>query len=90
MSTQVVHCKQSKYDIYIGRPSKWGNPFFMGIDGTRDEVIQQYREYILSKPELLADVHHLRGKILACWCKPWPCHGDVLAELADGESLCEQ
>jgi len=39
MSAKVVHCRRSKHDTYIGRPSKWGNPFEIGKDGTRDEVI---------------------------------------------------
>jgi hypothetical protein len=47
MKTKVVHCKKESYDIYIGRPSKWGNPFREGEDGTRKEVIDKYRKYIL-------------------------------------------
>ncbi len=81
--TKVVHCKKDKYDVYIGRPSKWGNPFKIGKDGTREEVIQKYREWIMTQPELLAVLPELKNKVLGCWCKPKPCHGDVLAELAD-------
>jgi len=80
---KVVHCKKEPYDVYIGRRSKWGNPFEIGKDGTREQVIDKYREYILNKPELLADLHELDGKILGCWCKPSPCHGDVLVELVE-------
>jgi hypothetical protein len=78
---KVVHCKREKYDVYIGRPSKWGNPFTIGNDGTREEVIKKYREYILSKKSLLLCLPELKGKILGCWCSPKPCHGDVLIEL---------
>jgi hypothetical protein len=81
--TTVVHCKKSKYDVYIGRPSKWGNPFEIGIDGDRATVIEKYREYILNKPELLKCLPELKNKVLGCWCKPKPCHGDVLAELVN-------
>ena len=81
--TKVVHCKKEAYDVYIGRPSKWGNPFPIG-DSTRDEVISRYREYVLSRPELLESLHELKGKVLGCWCKPKPCHGDVLVELCEG------
>ena len=42
---KVVHCKKEKYDVYIGRPSKWGNPFTIGIHGTREQVIQMYRDW---------------------------------------------
>ena len=80
---KTVHCKREKYDIYIGRPSKWGNPFSIGKDGTREEVIEKYREYILNKPELLKSLPELKGKILGCWCDPKPCHGDVLIELIE-------
>ena len=73
-NNMVVHCKKEKYDVYIGRPSKWGNPFVIGKDGTREEVIEKYREYILNKPELLKDLAELKGKILGCWCSPFNCH----------------
>lgn len=83
----VVHCKKAKYDVYIARPSKWGNPFVMGKDGNREQVITKYHEWFL-KPEqaqLLNDARvKLRGKILGCWCKPAACHGDILALYANG------
>jgi hypothetical protein len=82
-TTRVVHCKRDRYDVYIGRPSKWGNPFVIGRDGTREQVIAKYRAYILRRPELIAALLELRGKTLGCWCAPQPCHGEVLAELAD-------
>jgi hypothetical protein len=81
--TTVVHCRKEECDVYIGRPSKWGNPFVVGVDGERGECIELYREWILTQPDLLADVSELKGKKLGCWCKPRPCHGDVLAELAE-------
>jgi hypothetical protein len=89
----VVHCKKSPYDVYIGRPSKWGNPFSSkpsGVRGvvrmaSREESIAAYREWIQSQPALLAEIHELKGKVLGCWCAPKACHGDVLAELANRE-----
>jgi hypothetical protein len=88
--TKVVHMKKEKYDIYIGRPSEWGNPF-SHRNGTlaaykvetREEAVAAYRQWILTKPELLKRLPELKGKTLACWCAPLACHGDVLAELAD-------
>ncbi len=85
MSTKVVHCKRERCDIYIGRPSEWGNPFEIGKDGTRQQVINKYREWIKTQPALMAKIPTLKGKTLGCWCHPKPCHGDVLAELADKE-----
>lgn len=81
MRTTVVHCKKEPFDILIDRRTKWGNPFRIGIHGTRDEVIAKYREWILTKPDLLAELYTLRGKRLGCWCKPEACHGDVLVDL---------
>ena len=83
----VVHCKKSTYDVYIGRPSKWGNPFTIGKDGTREEVIQKYEKYILDSPILLSQLHELKDKVLACWCSPQACHGDVLVKLINEKCL---
>lgn len=79
----VVHCKREPYDVYIGRPSKWGNPFVVDQDGTRAEVIEKYERWLSTMPELLAELDELRGQVLGCWCAPLPCHGDVLARLAN-------
>jgi hypothetical protein len=87
----VVHCKKHHFDVYIGRPSKWGNPFVIGRDGTREEVIQKYKSYVLGSPELMADLRELKGKTLGCWCWPKPCHGDVLVELCENMGvLCKK
>jgi hypothetical protein len=74
---RVVHCKREPYDVYVGRPSKWGNPFTIGRDGTRLEVINKYADWLLNEGPF-DDLHELRGKVLGCWCSPKPCHGDVL------------
>jgi hypothetical protein len=88
--TRVVHCKKEPYDVYIGRPSKWGNPFIIGRDGTRQEVIRKYRDWILANPQLIKQIPpNLRGKTLGCWCRPDACHGDVLAELADKDEAVD-
>jgi len=79
---KVVHCKCEQFDVYIGRPSKWGNPFVLGRDGTRAEVIAKYEKWIKQQPELMKSVSELRGLTLGCWCSPQPCHGDVLVRLA--------
>jgi hypothetical protein len=70
--------------VFIGRPSKWGNPFKIGRDGTREEVIEKYRAYIQTRPDLIAALPKLKGKRLGCYCKPLACHGDVLVELIEG------
>lgn len=79
----VVHCKRSAHDVYIGRPSKWGNPFAIGKDGSRAEVIEKYRRWASAKGLDKAAKAELQGKVLGCWCSPQPCHGDVLAEWAN-------
>jgi hypothetical protein len=81
--SKVVHCKKEPYDVYIGRPSKWGNPFTIGVHGTREDVIEKYKVFISKNTTLKNSIHELRGKTLGCWCAPNPCHGDVLMELAN-------
>lgn len=68
--------------VYIGRPSDWGNPFTVGKDGTRDEVIAKYVEWYHSSG-LDARIHELRGKNLVCWCSPQRCHGRFLLARAN-------
>jgi hypothetical protein len=80
-----VHCKKDYYDIYIGRGSKWGNPFIIGCDGDREEVIPKYEAYIMSSPHLIKALPELRDKILGCWCAPKPCHGDILKIMVEDE-----
>jgi hypothetical protein len=81
---RVVHCKKEPFDVYIGRPSKWGNPFSIGKDGTREEVIAKYEEWILTQQHLLDALPELKDKTLGCWCSPQACHGDVLIKLLGG------
>jgi hypothetical protein len=78
----VVHCKKEPFDVYIGRPSKWGNPFVIGKDGSRADVIKKYKDYLENNEFLHGDIPELIGKTLGCWCAPLPCHGDILAEKA--------
>lgn len=68
----------------IERGTEWGNPFRVGVHGTRVQVIEQYREWLLGQPELLERARRqLRGKDLVCCCKPKMCHGDVLLSLVN-------
>lgn len=74
--------------VYIGRPSKWGNPFSIGKDGTREEVIAKYIDWLHENPDFVATVRReLAGKDVICWCAPRPCHGDILRDLAAGGPL---
>jgi hypothetical protein len=81
--TTVVNRRDEPYDVYIGRPTRWGNPYVMGRDGTRAEVIVKYEAWLRTQDHLMAALPELRGRVLGCWCKPEACHGDVLARLAD-------
>ena len=85
--TRVVHCKREPYDVYIGRPSKWGNPFKLATgasDLERRRCLDKYLAWLKQQPELMAAIPELRGKTLGCWCAPKLCHGHALALLADG------
>lgn len=83
--------------VYIGRPSKWGNPFSSKEGTLADHVVEDtqealdsYYEYFKSSPELMkAAREELVGKDLLCWCKPKPCHGDVIKKILVEEGLEE-
>lgn len=84
--------------IYVGRAmpgrglagSAFANPYRLGQDGDRAEVIVKYRQWIGGQPLLLDRLSELRGRRLACWCSPEPCHADVLAELVDADALLDE
>jgi len=82
--TKVVHCLKESFDVSISRPGIWGNPFVIGKDGTREQVIQKYKEWVVQQEWLMKMLPTLEGKRLGCYCKPAACHGDVLVELLDG------
>lgn len=70
--------------IYVGRPTKWGNPFVVGKHGSRHQVVMKYRAYIRSNKRLMAQLQELAGHDLVCWCAPAECHAHVLVELVEG------
>jgi hypothetical protein len=77
----VKQARSSNDTVYVGRPSKWGNPFVVGRDGDRADCVALYRAYLLTQPELLDDLQELANLKLGCHCAPQLCHGDVLMEL---------
>jgi len=78
-----------KFDVYIGRQlnypkanfkrSKWANPFTLSQYGISS--LEMYENHVRNSPELMDSLSELTGKILGCWCKPGPCHGDILIKL---------
>lgn len=86
MSNTVVHCKREKFDVLIDRRTKWGNPFKIGPDGRREDVLDKYIYWIYAPGQTAlreAAKRELKGKILGCWCRPQACHGDILSEIAN-------
>lgn len=84
--TTVVNLYKEPFDVYVGRPGKgqsgyFGNPF---NDGTREENISRFKFYFHERlrkdMEFKARVMSLKGKALGCFCKPKPCHGNVIAD----------
>ena len=81
--------------VYIGRKvhrkncnwpqSQWANPYKTrdGSPKERERVLMLHEQWLPQQPELMAALQELRGKDLACWCAPKPCHGDVLLDLAN-------
>lgn len=99
MSGRVVNLRHEELGdaVYVGRgnprrslaESIFANPYRVDVDGTRAEVIQKYLQHVLGRQELLLRLPELRGRRLACWCKPLPCHADVLAELVDADQVLD-
>lgn len=86
--TVVVNIKKTKRcDVYIGRGSIYGNPFIIGKDGIRKDVISKYRDWFYNKlkdKRFCDNVLALKDKSIGCYCKPDDCHGDVIAEYLNG------
>lgn len=91
--TRVVNLYKDPYDVYIGRPGRnqsgpFGNPYTIGPDGDRDEVLRKFRDYFYERLRVdsifWGQVSSLQGKTLGCFCKPQDCHGDIIAEYVDG------
>jgi hypothetical protein len=93
MSCRRVHFKKEDYDIYVGRPSKWGSPFSYKENTiakykvkSRKESIEKHKEWLLhgEGQYLLNDLHELKDKTLGCWCNPnQSCHADILVKLVN-------
>lgn len=89
--TRVVHISQD-HEVYIARPSKYGNPFSHQGDSiakfktaSRKESVEKYREWLKTQPELIEDMKkELKGKVLGCFCYPGQrCHGQVIIDMID-------
>lgn len=95
--TYIVHCKKYNYDVYIGRPSKWANPFtHKQLDktkarfqvGSRKEAIEKYEEYLIDSG-LVNEIGELRGKVLGCWCCNKPADGSEKNFLCHGQVIAK-
>lgn len=69
--------------VYIGRGSKWGNPFKRELGITKEECIINFEAYLLKNTYLMSCLHELKGKDLVCFCSPNPCHGYVLLKYSN-------
>lgn len=90
--TSLINLKVKPQPVsfyYIGRAnrhlglleSKWGNPYVLKKEADRPRVLQNYLDYILDRPEMLADLHEIDNQVLGCYCVPKWCHGNILMEL---------
>lgn len=87
--TRVVNIARELYDVYIGRPGPFGNPFIIG-KLSREEVIAKFKLYFKERvrkdEEFRNKVKALKGKSLGCYCKPRACHGDTIVAYLEGET----
>ena len=70
--------------VYVGRPTKWGNPFRVDALG-RVEAVRRFRALLEADASLQAQAAaELRGRDLLCWCPMGePCHADVLIDVSN-------
>lgn len=87
--TYRVNFNTDTCEIYAGRGGKWGNPFPIGICGTREEVLEQHENYVFARPELIEAIcRELKGRVLGCHCQSYQaCHADFLARIANGHQM---
>ena len=75
----VVNMRYESYDVMGDRSSFAGNPFVLGRDGDRAEVLRKYEAWLDRHPELVERARReFAGKRVGCWCKPKDCHLDIL------------
>jgi len=79
---KVVNLRKAKHTIYIGRGSIFGNPFVMGRDGGRKQVIEKYEKYLVNNKKVLDAIYNLsKDAILGCFCSPLDCHGSIIIKI---------
>ena len=89
---KVVNLRKEKYEVYIGRGSIFGNPFIIGKDGNRQDVIKKYEEWIRKWMYNRAFFKHTsplghaiwtlpEDAVLGCYCAPKACHGDIIVKI---------
>ena len=87
----IAWAREAGLCVRIDRLSRWGNPFRIPADGSRDDVCDRFAHHLAKRPALLEQIADLRGKVLVCWCHPLRCHGHHLAALANqsNHARCE-
>lgn len=90
MADRIVNSRYEEHDVYIGRPSIWGNPYsHLPYSmapfkvATREEAVEKYEAWLRKQRVLLGNLPNLRGKVLGCPCGGSPCHGDVIIKLIE-------
>lgn len=89
--TTVVHCQREDFDVYIGRPSLWANPYSHVASAhapfhveTRAEAVEKYEVWLRQQDVLLDKLIELKGRTLGCWCNPGElCHGQIIIKLIE-------
>ena len=86
---RVVNLKKEGYTVYAGRPGPLGNPFAVGKDGTRRQVINKFKKWFLSDDPTARRMRNYvlrldEDTVLGCFCKPLKCHCDIIVEYYEG------
>jgi hypothetical protein len=88
LNRRTLQPADAAHSIYVGRPSRWGNPWIPGRNAAdRLDAIARYRAWA-DTPAMRDRIRRdLRGWHLVCWCAPKPCHADVLLEIANADEV---
>ena len=86
--TTLVHISEP-HDVSIMRPFKWQNPYKIGVDGTRNQVLAKFEIWLRSNDKLMNDLDELKGEVLGCCCPPKKCHGEIIIKLINEKDRSE-
>jgi hypothetical protein len=86
--------KNKPTNCKVGESGWLGNPVSIGINcpvckeihkdgGSTLPCYELYLKKRLEEPEFRTELYKLEGNILGCFCKPKPCHVDIIIKIIE-------